>query len=149
MSERIRFIKLPIVLLILVFIGRVAMGASGASYETANRVFSMVILQVHLALLWGAFGRRYMNYGIGQAILTGVLIGLVSQTLIIIGTAGSYVAGTTTFFNLPEALNQPEAVPFGQAMLIRIGGLVVNSIIAGVVASLGWALGSLIPARGR
>ena len=51
---------------------------------------------------------------------------------------------------IPEGertLTQPEAVSFGQAMGIRASGLVANTIAAGVVACLGWALGGLLPKK--
>lgn len=121
------------------------MGGFGASYDAGNRVFSMVILQVHLALLWAAVGRRYKGYGIGAAIQVGVLIALASQILIWGATAGSYLAGVNTYFNYLEALNVTGPVAFGQAMVIRAGGLVANCVIAAVLAALGWLMGGLIP----
>lgn len=151
MREKLDFDKLPIVLFIIFFIGRLALGAAlgvnKASYDLANRLFSMVILQVHVALLWGAVGRRYRGYGIGGSVVAVVLIVLVSQLLIFIGTAGSYLAGANTFFNYPEALNQPAAIGFGQAMTARTITLVANCIIGAIVGAIGWALGGLIPVR--
>lgn len=123
------------------------MGAQGASYQAANRVFSMVILQVHLALLWGAFSKRYKGYGIGGAITVGLLIALVSQVLILLGTAGSYVMHAETFFNYREALNVSAPVGFSQAIKIRLGGLVVNCVISTVAAVLGYALAFLVPPK--
>src|SRR3989442_6756053 len=86
MADKLRFILFPIVLLLISFAGRLVMGARGVSYETANRVFSMVILQTHLALIWGALSKKYKGYGIGGAMLVGLLIGLTSQILILLGT---------------------------------------------------------------
>jgi len=54
MREKFGFIRLPLLLVVFFFIGRLALGAAGASYDIGNRLFSMVILQVHLALLWSA-----------------------------------------------------------------------------------------------
>ena len=42
MKDKVRFIRLPLLLIVLFFVGRLAMGAAGASYDAANRVFSMV-----------------------------------------------------------------------------------------------------------
>ena len=74
MGDKIRFVRLAIVLLLITFIGRLVMGAMGASYEATNRIFSMVILQVHLALLFGAFAKAHRGYGIFGAVTVGLLI---------------------------------------------------------------------------
>ena len=62
MREKLYFVRLPLLLVALFFVGRLTLGAAGASYEVGNRLFSMVILQTHLALLWAAVGRRYRGY---------------------------------------------------------------------------------------
>jgi len=147
MGEKLSFIRFPLVLVFIFFAGRLALGAAGVSYETANRVFSMVILQVHVALIWAAVGRRYRGYTIGESILAVVMIVAFSQLLILIGTAGSYLTGADTLFNYPEALNSETPLEFQPAMMARVGGLVVNCIIGSIVAALGWALGGLIPER--
>ena len=147
MSVKLRFIALPIVLLVIAFIGRLTMGAMGASYDSANRIFSMVILQIHLALIWGALARRHQGWGIGGALMSGLLIGLVSQILILVGTAASYLFGVQTYFVDPTALNVAEPVGFAQAMGIRAFGLMVNCVLSMVAASIGFALSSLVPAK--
>jgi len=148
-KEKLLFVRLPILLFVLFFIGRLAVGAAMGvdkqSYDLANRLFSMVVLQVHVGLLWGAVGRRYRGYGIGGSVSAVVLAVLVSQILIFAGTAFSYLAGVDTVFNFPEALNQQEAVGFGAAMIARTATLVGNCIFGAVAAAIGWALGGLIP----
>jgi hypothetical protein len=151
-KEKLQFVRLPILLFVIFFIGRLvlgaAMGISKESYDVSNRLFSMVILEVHVGLLWGAVGRRYRGYGIGGSITAVVLAVLVSQILIFAGTAVSYIAGVNTFFNFPEALNQQAAIGFGAAMAARTITLVANCIIGGVAGAIGWALGGLVP-KGR
>ena len=66
-------------------------------YDLSNRLFSIVILQVQVGLLWGAVGRRYRGYRIGDSVKAVVLAVLVSQILIFAGTAFSYIAGVNTF----------------------------------------------------
>ena len=146
MREKIRFVTLPALLLLIFFLGKLVMSLLGAPYEMGIRVFSMVNLEVHLALLWGAFGRRYHAYRIGGAIQIGVLIALIAQILILIGTAVSRPLGGT-HFNAPAALNQDAAVGFVQAMQLRTGTLIANCVIGGVSAAIGWTLGTLIPER--
>jgi len=69
MKEKLQFVRLPILLFVIFFVGRLALGAamgvSKPTYDLGNRLFSMVILEVHVGLLWGAVGRRYRGYGIG------------------------------------------------------------------------------------
>jgi hypothetical protein len=140
---------LPILLFVIFLIGRLAVGAgmgiSKESYDLANRLFSMVVLQVHVGLLWGAVGRRYRGYGIGGSITAVVLAVFVSQVLIFAGTAFSYLAGVDTVFNFPEALNQTAAVGFGAAMIARTATLIGNCIFGAIAAAIGWSLGGLIP----
>ena len=149
MKEKLQFVRLPILLFVIFFVGRLVLGAalgvSKESYDISNRLFSMVILEVHVGLLWGAVGRRYQGYGIGASISAVVLAVLVSQILIFAGTAFSYIAGVNTFFNFPEALNQQAAIGFGAAMAARTITLIVNCIIGAIAAAIGWALGGLVP----
>ena len=153
MKEKLAFVRLPIVLFILFFVGRLVMGAvmgvTKESYDLSNRLFSMVILQVHVGILWGAAGRRYQGYGIGGSATAVVLAVLVSQVLIFAGTAGSYLAGVNTFFNFPEALNQQAAVGFGAAMAARTTTLIANCVTGAISGAIGWALGGLVPPTSR
>src|SRR5215470_15108414 len=97
MGDKLKFVRLPILLFVIFFIGRLALGAAmgvnKASYDVSNRLFSMVILEVHVGLLWGAVGRRYRGYGVGGSVTAVVLAVAVSQILIFSGTAISYLAG--------------------------------------------------------
>jgi hypothetical protein len=149
MKEKFAFIRLPILLFILFFVGRLALGAgmgvTKSSYDISNRLFSMVILEVHVGLLWGAVGRRYRGYGIGGSVSAVVLAVLVAQILIFAGTAFSYLAGVDTLFNFPEALNQPAAIGFGAAMAARTITLIFNCIFGAIAGAIGWALGGLLP----
>jgi hypothetical protein len=149
MKEKLEFVRLPILLFVIFFIGRLALGAgmgvSKASYDLSNRLFSMVILEVHVGLLWGAVGRRYRGYGVGGSVTAVVLAVIVSQILIFAGTAISYMAGVNTFFNFPEALNQQSPMGFGAAMIARTITFVANCVIGAVTGAIGWALGGLLP----
>ncbi len=82
-----------------------------------------------------------------QAMRMGFVIGLSGQVVIFVLTLASYALDTATYFTHPTALNASEAVPLAQALLIRLGGLVGNSISAGIVGALGWAIGGLLPER--
>jgi hypothetical protein len=150
-KEKLEFMRLPILLFAIFFAGRLALGAAlgvnKQSYDLANRLFSMVILEVHVGLLWGAVGRRYRGYRIGESIAAVVLAVAVSQILIFVGTGFSYISGVNTLFNFGEALNQPGAtVAFGLAMASRTATFIVNCIIGAIAGAIGWALGGLLPA---
>ena len=145
MKDKISFIRLPLLLIVVFFAGRLAMGAAGASYDVANRVFSMVILQVHLALIWGALGRSVKHYRLVETVMAVVLIVFVSQALIFVGTAGSYLAGASTFFNYPEALNSATPLEFAPAMAARSVTLVANCIFGAILGAIGWFFGPLAP----
>ena len=89
----------------------------------------MVILQIHLAILWAAVGRVHKKYTRTEAVTVVVMIMLLSQVLIWIATAAVYMTHSSTYFNYPAALNQRTTVSFGEAMLIRAGGLIGNCIM--------------------
>lgn len=147
MRAMLQFLRLPFLLTLIFFIGRLVMGATGASYAAANSVFSMVILESHLAFLWGALARRY-GYGIVGALEAGLLVGLFAQVLIFGGTIVSDLTGIATYFNNPLAIaGSPEPIGFGDAVVARAVGLVGNCAFSAVLAALGWALGVLIPER--
>lgn len=147
MADMLRVARLFFVLLALVTTGRWLMGTFGVPYENGHHVFSIVILTAFSCIYYGAFTRRWLDYRLIQAVMLGVVMGLAGQILILILTAASYVFGLETYFNHSTALNAPEALPFGAAMGVRLGGLVGNSIGAGIVACLGWALGGLLPKK--
>jgi hypothetical protein len=149
MGDKFKFVRLPILIVVILFFGRVllggAMGANKSSYDLANRFFSMVIFQIHAALLWGAVGRRYRGYTIGGAIFAVVLVTSFSQALIFGATALSYIGHVDTLFTFPEALNSATAVPFGEALIRRTATFIANCVLTALAGALGWALGGLLP----
>jgi hypothetical protein len=147
MSEDLRLARPFFVLLGCTAAGRLALGALGVPYARGHHVFSIVILTVFSCLYYGAFLRRLRGYRLMQAMRMGFVIGLSGQVVIFVLTLASYALHTATYFTHPTALNASEALPLAQAMLIRLGGLVGNSISAGIVGALGWAIGGLLPER--
>src|SRR5256885_13683300 len=149
MRDKLQFVRLPILLVIIMFFGKVILGAARgpdkATYDLSNRLFSMVIFQVHVGLLWAAVGRRYRGYTIGGSIAAVVLITIVSQVLIFGGTALSYVAHVDTLFTFPEALNAAGPVPFGEALVRRTATFIGNCIMTVIVGAIGWSLAGLLP----
>jgi len=149
MSEMFRVARLYFVLLAVVALGRWLMGAFGVPYARGTNVFSIVILTVFACLFYGAFCRRWRDYRLIQAATLGAIMGVAGQLLILVLTVASYAIGLDTYYNHPTALNTltADGVPFGRALVVRVGGLVGNSIGAGITAALGWALGALLPER--
>ena len=142
--QRVRF---AILFLVLFAIGRLVLGATGVAYAQGTNIFSIVTFSYFASLLFGAFSRPLWGFRLTQAMMLGVAIGLSGQILIFVATLGSYLAGAQTYFNDPTALNVQEAIPLGQAMVARLIGLVVNSILNSIAALIGWSLGKLIPGK--
>ena len=114
-------------------------------YERGTWLFSIVLLTIMASLFSTAYTRRWLGWGLGRAALFAMFLAFTAQLVILLSTAASYALGLSTYFNYPTALNQPQAVGMGQALGIRLGGLVVNTLISGIGGSLGWALGGLLP----
>ncbi len=147
MAEYLRLARLYVLLLAIVTIGRWTLGFQNVPYEKATDKLSIVILTLFASIFYGAFGRRWLNFRIGQAMAMAMLLAFLSQVVIFLSTAASYVLGIDSYFNNPIALNAPAAVPFAQAMGIRLGGLVANTILSAIAGALGWAMGALLPHR--
>ncbi|HXY41354.1 MAG TPA: hypothetical protein VEQ10_16890 [Vicinamibacteria bacterium] len=150
MNEDLRLARPYFVLLAIFVLGRLLQGILGVPYARGHQVFSIVILTVFSAIYYGAFSRRWRDYRLIHAMGFGTLLGLVSQLVIFALTLLSYALSLKTYFNNPVALNAgwtAESVAFSQAMLTRTGGLVGNSIFAGIAGAIGWTLGGLLPDR--
>ena len=148
MSERVRFVRMAWVLIAIFFVGKLIVGASGGSYALGTRLFAMVPLTVQLCLFWGAITRAIRGRGVGEAALTGITIALFAQILIFSATVLSYVLGLSTHFNDPIAIvGEDRLVGLGEAVGARAAGVVINSILGAIGASIGWALGALIPTK--
>ena len=148
MQDKLQFIRFPVLLLTLYFVGKLVVGAAGGSYELGIRLFAMVPLTVHLCLAWGALIRALRGGGVKDAMLTGVLISLVAQLLIFMGTFGSYLLGEETAFSNSTALvNETREVSFAEAIGARTVGVLGNSIIGALASLVGWSLGGLIPSQ--
>jgi hypothetical protein len=149
MAENLKLARLYLLLLAIFTVGRWLLGTFHAPYEKYNQVFSIVILTFNAAVFYGAFCRRWRRFRLWQAAGMGLTLGLASQLVIFAATVLSYALGLHTYFNHPTALLGPDAavaeVPFGQAMLSRFGGLIVNPILAGIAGAIGWAVGGVLP----
>ena len=149
----LRFIRLPLLLLVIFAVARFSLGMAGVPYAPrGNAMFSIVGLTFISSFYFGALSRKVGGFGWGGTALVGYLIGLCGQTLIFLATWLSYALHVdTSYFRHWDALNVPAGtvVPLGAAMAARAGGLLVGPIVAIVPAVIGRALGALAPESGR
>lgn len=147
----LRFVRLPLVLLVIWTIARFSVGLAGTPYAPrGNAMFSIVGLTVICSLIYGAMSNRIGNFNWVGTILIGVVIGLFAQILIFTATLVSYLANVNTYFTHWDALNIPEGttLPMAKAMMARAGGLVAGPIMGTIMTLIGRALfGKLAPQR--
>ncbi len=145
----LRFVRLPLLLLLIYAAGRFLLGARGVPYAPrGNAIFSIVGLTFISSIYFGALSRSVGRLGWGGTALVGFSIGLWAQILIFTATWVSYAAGIeTSYFRHWDALNVAEGtvVSMQRALQIRVGGLVFGPITALVAALIGRLLSGLAP----
>jgi hypothetical protein len=145
----LRFVRLPLLLLLIFAVARFTLGAKGVPYAPrGNAMFSIVGLTFISAVYFGALSRKIGGFGWGGTVLVGYSLGLWAQILIFTATWASYQFGIeTSYFRHWDALNVPEGtvVPMATAMQTRAGALVVGPLIAIVPAVIGRVLSALAP----
>lgn len=145
MSENLKLMRFYFWLLAVFTIGRWGLSLGGVEYAKAHQVFSLVTLSLIASAHHAAFARAFLGYRLGRAAGLGAMIGLLTQLVIFVSTALSYMLGLETFWNAPAALNVTEPMPFGPAMLARAGGVVANTITNTIAALIGYAMGAALP----
>jgi hypothetical protein len=148
----LRFVRLPLLLLLIFAVARFTLGARGVPYAPrGNAMFSIVGLTFVSSFYFGALSRRVGGFGWGGTALVGYSLGLFAQILIFVATWLSYAAGIeTSYFRHWDALNVPEGtvIPMAAALQARLGGLLVGPVFAIVPALVGRALSALAPGPG-
>ena len=145
MSENLKLIRFYLVLLAVFTIGRWGLSLGGADYNATHQVFSIVILTVISSAYYAYITRNFAGGGLKRALTLGALLGVISQVVILVSTALSYIMGMETFFNAARALNVEAAIPFGEAMGARAIGLVANVVLNVISAALGYAFAAVGP----
>jgi hypothetical protein len=139
-------------LLVLWAVARFSLGLAGVPYAPrGNAVFSVLGMTVISCLYYGAISKRIGGFDWKGTLLIGVTIGLFGQILILLATLVSYLGSLNTYFVHWDALNVPEGtvVPMGEAMVKRLQGLVIGTILTPVVSVfVGRALSGLAPTAG-
>ena len=145
----IRFIRLPMLLLVIYAAARFGLGAAGFPYAPrGNAMFSVLGLSIISGFYFGALSRWLGGFSWGGTALVGYSIGLFAQVLIFLLTWISYAADVPgSYFRHWDALNVKEGVvvPLATAMQTRVGGLVVGPILPLVASLLGRAASALAP----
>jgi len=145
----LRFVRLPLLLLLIYAVARFALGANGVPYAPrGNAMFSIVGLTFISSFYFGALSRRIGGFGWGGTALVGYSIGLWGQILIFVATWLSYAAGIeTSYFRHWDALNVPEGtvVPMATALATRAGGVLIGPVFSIIPAVIGRALSGLAP----
>jgi hypothetical protein len=145
MKEYLRVARLYMIVLAIFTLGRLIVGARGIPYERGHQIFSLVTMTLVASAVYGGFCRQWRGYGVAKAMGLGLTIGFISQVVILLATVLSYAFHVDTYFVNPRALNSPVSLSFGAALVSRIGGLVVNSVMSGLAAAIGWVMGSTLP----
>jgi hypothetical protein len=148
----LRFIRLPLVLILIYAAARFALGAKGVPYAPrGNAMFSVLGATLISSFYFGALSRKVGGFGWGGTALVGYSLGLYAQILIFFATWISYQAGIeTSYYRHWDSLNVPPdtIVPMAVALKTRVGGIVVAPLIATVVGLIGRLLGGLAPDAG-
>lgn len=149
MAYNLKLARPYMIALAIVALGRWILSVRGYPYEKGTDKFSIVILTMIAAVLYGAFARRFRKYSILQAAGLGATLALIGQVVVLASTLVSYALGLQTYFNNPMALGIRDpavvAVPLATALMVRAGGLVVNALFSGVLGAIGWAFGGTLP----
>ena len=144
----LRFVRLPLLLVLLFTVGRFMLGASGFPYAPrGTSIFSIVTLTFISCFYFGALSKR-AGFTWGGTALTGYSIGLFAQILIFLATWLSFAAGIeTSYFRHWDALQVPEGtvVDLMSAMQVRLGGVVFGPIPPVVLALIGRTASALAP----
>ena len=145
MSENLKLMRFFFVVLGIFTVGRWGLSLAGADYDKTHQVFSIVILTNISTLFYGFLTRTFVGGGVKRALVLAASMAAVAQLVIFGSTVVSYLLGMQTFFNDARALNSPEAVPLGQAMVGRSLGLVVNVVTNLITGALGYAIAGVVP----
>jgi len=149
MKEYLRLARLYMIVLAIFTVGRLVTGFRGVPYERGHAIFSLVTMSFLSSAFYGAFARRWLGYTVTRAMGLGLTIGLIGQIVILTMTVLSYALHIDTYFVDPRALNAPAPLPFGAALVGRIGGLVINSAMNAIAAAIGWVTGTTLPEPGK
>jgi hypothetical protein len=143
----LRFVRMPLVLLLIFAIARFALGATNAVpyAPRGNAMFSIVGLTLISCVYYGAMSKKVGGFGWLATILMAVIIMEWAQVLIFIATFVSVKGGfTNSYFIHWDSLNikEGQVLTLSEIMMKRVGAFVVapiTAIVATVVGRLAFA----------
>ncbi|MBI4852221.1 MAG: hypothetical protein HY819_10530 [Acidobacteria bacterium] len=145
----IKFVRMPMVLILIVAIIRLSLGPMGVEYTArSNASFSVLMLNIISCIYFGALSKKVGNFSWPKTLLMGLTLGLFTQVLIFSATAISYLADIkNSYFTNWDALNVAPGtvVPMAAALKARVGGLIIGPIFSTILVSIGRVLGFLAP----
>jgi hypothetical protein len=145
----LRFIRLPLLLILIFAAARFMLGAKGVPYAPrGNAMFSILGVTLISCFYFGALSRRIGGFGWGGTALIGYSLGFYAQILIFTATWLSYHFGIeTSYFRHWDALNVKEGtiVPMEAALRTRAGAFIVAPFIGIIPAVVGRLLSALGP----
>ncbi len=107
LNEYTRLARPFFVMLAIVTVGRWLLGtAFHVPYEKGTHGLSIVTLTLFASLLSTAFLRRWLGWRLPTAAGFAMYMAVVSQVVILLSTAVSYILGIDSYFNNPMALNR-------------------------------------------
>lgn len=153
-SRVLRFVRLPLVLLVVWAVLRFLLGVVfHVPYAPrGNAMISVLGMMIISSLYYGAMSGKVGGFGWLGTVLVGLVIGLWAQILIFTATVVSFAAHLNdSYFLHWDALNiKPEqvaGVTMGQILAIRGPALVVGAILGLIVALIGRAVFSALAPR--
>jgi len=142
-SRVLRFVRLPLLLLLIWAALRFIIGLRGVPYAPrGNAMFSIAAVTIISCIIYGAMSYRVGRFSWLGTALAGAVIGLFAQLLIFTATLVSLAADLNTYYVHWDALNLPEGAraEMGPAVTARAGGLLIGPIMGAVMALIGRAV---------
>ncbi len=136
----LKFIQLPLVMIVIFTIGRFWLGLAGVPYAPrGSSTFSIVVLTEISAIYYGAMSGKIAKMSWIETALVGVMLGLFAQIMIFSATFASYALNLNTYFLHWDALNVKEGtvLTMSEGMMRRAPALAIGSIFTMIFALLG------------
>lgn len=141
----LKFVRLPMVLILIVVIVRLSLGPMGVEYSPrSNASFSVLMTNIISCIYFGALSKKVGGFNWPKTILMGITLGLFTQILIFSATTISYLAEIkNSYFTNWDSLNVAPGtvVPMAAALKARVGGLIAGPILSTIFVSIGRGLG--------
>ena len=149
-SRVLRYVRLPLVLLVIWATLRFIIGLRGVPYAPrGNAMFSVAAVTIIGCIIYGAMSYRVGRFSWLGTALVGAVIGFFAQLLIFTATLASLAASLDTYYVHWDALNLPEGqrAEMGPAMTARAFGLLFGPLNGAVIALVGRAVFSKLAPR--